>query len=229
MFNWIYHNAYILALALSGLSSVVLLVIRHKQYRLPAWKAALLGLVFAAFAFLGAKLHFMLENPGDTGGMLLYGGYLMVVIAIPLISRFFSLGKTESLDACTPCGAAMVGFVRFGCYLAGCCGGCYTTVGGRVFQWPTQLMECLWDFVVLGILLQMEQKEHKTGSLYAWFFILYCPARFLLEFLRDTPKDWLGLSHGHWYSLIGLAFGLLALFYANYPTEVKYGTKKKHK
>ena len=228
MFNWIYHNAYSVLLLFGGISVIALMILRRQRYSLSVWKAGILGLALMIFAVVGAKLLYILESKGDTTGMSLFGAVFLVLFCIPLISRFFSLSGNEALDACAPCGASVIGFVRFGCYLAGCCGGWYTTIAGRVFQWPTQLIESLCDFAILGLLLQMEQKEHKKGSLYAWFLILYCASRFLIEFLRDTPKDWLGMSHGQWFALIGIALGLGVLFYAYCLMEVKYDAKTKN-
>ena len=35
--------------------------------------------------------------------------------------------------------------------------------------------------------------------------------RFVIEFLRDTPKDWLKLSHGQWFSIIAVIAGIVWL------------------
>jgi len=216
-------------LGLGGASAIALIVLRRQQYNLSVWQASALGLVLMLCAIVGAKLLYILENQGDTTGMSLFGAVFSVLLCVPLAGKLFSLKGSETLDACAPCGASIIGFVRFGCYLDGCCGGNFTTIGGKVIQWPTQLMESLCDFAILGFLLQAEKKEHPQGSLYAWFLIMYCTSRFLIEFLRDTPKDWFTLSHGQWFSLIGFALGMVVLLYANRPKEVKNGTNKNRK
>ena len=34
--------------------------------------------------------------------------------------------------------------------------------------------------------------------------LTYGVLRFFVEFLRDTPKDWVTLSHGQWFSLAAI-------------------------
>ena len=103
----------------------------------------------------------------------------------------------------------MIGVMRFGCFLNGCCGGIQAKIFGQRFQWPTQALESIGDFVILLWLLNLEENKETEGKLYPRFLLTYGILRFIIEFLRDTPKDWLYLSHGQWFSLIAVGIALL--------------------
>ena len=104
----------------------------------------------------------------------------------------------------------MLGTIRIGCFLEGCCGGVVCTLGNNSFKWPTQIMEAFLDFGILVWLLIIESRSDKRrGLLYPRFMISYGLVRFIIEFFRDTPKDWLGLSHGHWFSIVSFVAGLV--------------------
>lgn len=229
MLSWLYINSYNVLLALGGVSVIVLMILRRSMYQLAVWKAAILGLSLLLCAVAGAKLLYIIESGGDTDGMSLFGAVYLVLLCMPVVGRFFSLNGSQTLDACAPCGASVIGFVRFGCYLSDCCGGRYVNIGSLFFRWPTQIMESFCDFFILGLLLQMEKKSHRTGSLYAWFLILYCFFRFVIEFLRDTSRDWLFLSHGHWFSIVGFLMGVGVLVYTHRQKEKTHEKSKKNK
>ena len=77
--------------------------------------------------------------------------------------------------------------------------------------WPTQLMEGFCDMAILTFLLLGESRNFAKGKGYSIFLISYGTIRFMLEFVRDTSKDWLGLSHGQWFSIVGIGVALLML------------------
>ena len=229
MITWLYANSYNVLLGLGGIAVIILMIMRRSQYRLAIWQAGVLGLSLLLCAVAGAKLLYIIESGGETAGMSLFGAVYLVLLCMPLIGRIFSLKGAQALDACAPCGALIIGVVRFGCYLSGCCGGKFANLGSWVFQWPTQIMESFCDFLILALLLQMEKKKHRPGSLYAWFLILYCLIRFMIEFLRNTPKDWIFLSHGQWFAMIGFTMGLVVLICTHFHKEERYEKHKKDK
>ena len=77
--------------------------------------------------------------------------------------------------------------------------------------WPTQLMDGFGDMAILVFLLIAEARGFAKNKGYSLFLISYGIIRFFLEFVRDTPKDWLGLSHGQWFSMAGIGIALLML------------------
>lgn len=206
-------------MALGAASMAVLMLYRRGRFGLTPVRALLFALILLVCGLTGTKLLYLAENWRETlehgvslGGQSFFGAVLLVPLLMPLAGRAFRLSPHSTLDACAPCVSAILAFTRFGCFLNGCCGGIAASLGSLSFRWPTQLMESLWDMCIVLFLLDREERGISSGSLYPLFLLLYCPARFLLEFLRDTPKDWLRLSHGQWFAAVSAVVGGLALY-----------------
>ena len=82
---------------------------------------------------------------------------------------------------------------------------------GESFQPPTQIIDGAWDFFLMGLLLYLNLDGKREGAAYPAFMIGYGVMRFLVEFLRDTEKNWLYLSNGQWFSLIAIVIGVLSI------------------
>ena len=189
---------------------LVLMVLRRDRYSLSVIHAFLYTLLLLITGIAGAKLLFFFESSLTSfSGMSFFGAVYLVLLVMPLVGLAFKLNPADSLDACSPCVAAIVGFQRFGCFCAGCCGG--IPIGDSSRLWPTQLMEGFGDMAILCFLLQMETKDSNRGRGYPSFLISYGIMRFVIEFVRDTPKDWVGLSHGQWFSIAAVGIALLMI------------------
>lgn len=189
---------------------LVLMIVRRKRYSLSVVKCILYTLLLLITGIAGAKLLFFFESGLKSfSGMSFFGAVYLVLLLMPLVGFAFKLKPADSLDACAPCVAAIVGFQRFGCFCAGCCGG--ISIGASGMVWPTQLMEGFGDMAILCFLLTMEGKKLNRGRGYPSFLIIYGMMRFVIEFVRDTSKDWLGLSHGQWFSIAGIGIALLMI------------------
>ena len=191
---------------------LVLTLWRRKHYGLSVFSAVCFPLLLLICGVSGAKLLYFIESGfASFSGMSFFGAVYLVMLAMPLAGRLFHLNPGQTLDACAPCVASIIGFMRFGCFCAGCCGGIMCTVGSLTFRWPTQLMEGFGDMVILALLIHMEQEEQKQGRLYPAFLAFYGMMRFFIELLRDTPKDMLGFSEGQWLALLAALLGALWL------------------
>ena len=126
-----------------------------------------------------------------------------------LVGKLLGLSSRDSLDNSAICILAMLGTIRLGCFLNGCCGGRVFSIGDFYFTFPTQLMECIVDFAILYLLLKWEKEGVAHGFIYPRFLLFYGSVRFLLEFLRNTPKDWLYFSHAQWFSAAAILIGVL--------------------
>ena len=186
---------------------------RRTLFSLNFWQcggfSALLTLVGVAGAML---LHF-LEN-GSFGGVSFYGSVFLIPILMPLAGLLFRLKPSQSMDICGPCVAIMIGCMRVNCFLSGCCGGWEMCIGEICFAWPTQVIDSFGDFAIMAGLLRIEKNRPQSGLLYPMFMVLYSIMRFILEFLRDTQKDWLYLSHGQWFALLAILVGTIWLWIA---------------
>ena len=126
---------------------------------------------------------------------------------MPLVGYLFRLRPNQILDICAPCVAVMIACLRVNCFVSGCCGGWEVCLGTLRFAWPTQIIDSLWDLLIMERMMTREQTVPSNGKLYPMFMVMYSLMRFFLEFLRDTPKNWLMLSHGQWFSLAALIVG----------------------
>ena len=213
-------------LAVGAISMLVLTVWRRKEYGLPLASAIIFPLLLLICGVSGAKLLYFLESGlSSFGGMSFFGAVYLVLLVMPLIGLFFRLKPLQTLDICAPCVASIIGFMRFGCFCARCCGGTLTPFG---FHWPTQLLEGFGDMLILAYLLSCEQRGDKRGQLYPLFLLNYGTIRFAIEFLRDTQKNMFGLSEGQWLALIGMAIGAIFLITNNrYNYKHKGNTQSK--
>ncbi|MDO4314222.1 MAG: prolipoprotein diacylglyceryl transferase [Oscillospiraceae bacterium] len=213
-------STYWLMFAMGVCAMGVLMVRRRKQYDLSVPKALLFTLLVTVFGVTGTKLLYILESwPKFTedgltlGGQSFFGAVFLVPALMAVFGRLFALTPGRALDACAPCGAVIVACMRFGCFMNGCCGGWEMTLGNFRFLWPTQAIESMGDFVILGLLLRMEERGTYPGRRYAVFLAAYGVLRFFVEFLRDTAKDWLYLSHGQWFAILGCLIGGASLWW----------------
>lgn len=207
-------STYWLMFAVGVVMMAVLAVSRRARYKLKIWQALLFTLFLTVCGLAGTKILYILESWPDflekgltLGGLSFFGAVYLIPLLMWLPGRLFSMNYGQSLDCCAPCLAVMVAFMRIGCFLNGCCGGWEVTLGGLRFAWPTQIMEGIGDFIILSVLLQMEEERRYPGKRYGAFLVGYGILRFFLEFLRDTQKDWLHMSHGQWFALAAVLLG----------------------
>ena len=205
-------HTYWLTLGIGTLGMLYCILRRRDRFALPRIKSVLITAILTAVGVAGAMLLFVLENGLPAGGFSFFGSVFLIPLLMPLAGRLFRLTCAQTLDICAPCVAVMIGCMRFGCFLCGCCGGWEVCIGELCFAWPTQAVESIGDFVILGLLLKWGEADRYTSHLYPMFMLLYGVMRFYIEFFRDTPKDWLYLSHGQWFSLIAIVVGALWVF-----------------
>ena len=211
-------SCYYLAMVLGYVFMVVLMMLkyRRKMYGLGPVKAVLFATLVLILGITGCKILFVLENikwvasHGFTfGGFSFYGAVMFIPLVMPLFSKPFKLDVRSVLDSSAICIVAMLGTIRIGCYCNGCCGGRVLGSGENLFVLPTQLIECAIDFLILAALLYFEKKGEYKGRLYPIFLLSYGTARFFIEFVRNTSKDWLYLSHAQWFSIAAVIAGVV--------------------
>lgn len=211
-------STYYLMMLAGFLAMGYLMLHRKDYYKLSTSKACLFTVLLMLSGLLGCKLLYVLENLQDVaqngltlGGFSFFGAVFGIPLLMGMCGHLFGLGVKQSLDASAPCVAAMVGTIRFGCVLNGCCGGWNMKIGTISFYWPTQALESIGDFIILFWLLALEEKKKRSGELYLLFMLSYGAIRFWIEFLRDTPKDWLFFSHGQWFSAAAVFISIAAM------------------
>ncbi|MCC8163617.1 MAG: prolipoprotein diacylglyceryl transferase [Lachnospiraceae bacterium] len=212
-------STYWLMFAVGVVAMCALACGSRKRYGVKIWQAVIYTLLLAVCGLAGTKILYILENWQDflkngftLGGLSFFGAVYLIPLLMWLPGRLFSLNYEQSMDLCAPCVALILACMRIGCFLNGCCGGREILVSGRTIQPPTQLIEMVWDLAIMLFLLYGKPAK-RQGSRYPLFMLCYGTVRFLLEFLRDTEKDWLYLSHGQWFSIVAIIMGLIWLFH----------------
>lgn len=200
--------SYYILLSLGTAGMFACLCARRKRFSLNVAQAAVFTLLLTLVGVAGAMLLYWLET-GEFGGVSFFGSLFLIPLLMPLVGLLFWLKPGQTLDICGPCVAVMIGCMRFNCVLNGCCGGWQVCLGNLCFSWPTQALDSIGDFAILIWLLQLEKRGEKQNLLYPLLLIAYSVMRFLLEFLRDTAKDWLCMSHGQWFALVAIALSVL--------------------
>lgn len=92
---------------------------------------------------------------------------------------------------------------RIGCLHAGCCGGITCFFG----KWPAVPVEIGFQVIAILILSQMRKRSIFPGQHFHLYLIAYGLFRFLHEFMRATPKPFIGLSG---YQIIALLLVIAA-------------------
>lgn len=165
-------------------------------------------------AFLGAKLSFLfaegwlhIHDPnrwqiwlsGKSVMGALPGGWIGVEVAKRMLGYTRITGDRFAMLLPVP---LILG--RVGCLSAGCCGGVICSFG----RWPAVPVEIALQCAAMASLFIMRRRNWQSGQHFHLYLIGYGLFRFAHEFLRATPKPFLGLSG---YQLIALATAFAAL------------------
>ena len=199
-------------MAIIGLGAVAMflsMLLRKKQFsKVAIWKMALLTVWLTITGVLGTMILAYIEL-GEFGGTSFYGAVFLVPILI-LPAMLMRITYKDILNLCAPAECAMLLVMRFDCLDKGCCFGRY--LPALEFQFPSQIAEMVVAITIMITLIQMHRKDRKV-QLYPWYMILYGVCRFILQGFRYGGTDpWvLGLSQGHFWSLIAVMIGTVWL------------------
>jgi phosphatidylglycerol:prolipoprotein diacylglycerol transferase len=172
---------------------------------------------------LGANLTqwVVTGGPGKTVLGAVAGGYL----AVSLAKRGMGLRRpTGDLFAFALCAGEAVG--RWGCYFGGCCYGRPAHIPWAVWQhgaWrhPTQIYLSLAALAILLVLLRYERAHPPENAIFFLQGMLYCAARFVIEFWREGTPVAAGLTAAQWACAVGLLFFAVRLRGLLLPAAVK--------
>ena len=164
--------------------------------------AALIG------GLIGAHIAQWIAAGSDGKSVLgaLAGGYVAAIV----YKRTLGVRRpTGDLFAVALSAGEAVG--RWGCYFAGCCYGKPTHEPWALWShgaWrhPTQIYLSAANALILVILLVCDRKRPPENTLFYLQGVLYCAARFTIEFFRAGDTAALGLTAAQWACLAGFAF-----------------------
>jgi phosphatidylglycerol:prolipoprotein diacylglycerol transferase len=183
--------------------------------------------------FLGARLLFVLSNPQFfledpwqilavfKGGLSFWGGLLGGMVAVVIIARRYHYPAMQFLDLAAPATAvgAAIGYV--GAFFGGSSYGAVTSLSWGITmvglpgkRQPSQLLEALFEVVILVVLLRLRRAQPFSGFLALSYLSVYSGGRFVFEILRgDRTEMWGPLSQAQVVSMIvfAVSFGLIYL------------------
>ena len=158
---------------------------------------------------VGANLAQWLATGGQPGKTML-GGVAGGYLAVALYKRRLGVTRpTGDLFAVALCAGEAVG--RWGCFFGPCCFGRVTEVPWAVWQMgaprhPTQIYLSVVCVLLLVALWRFARSHPPENGLFFLHGALYCAARFVVEFFRETQPAAAGLSTAQWACLAGFAF-----------------------
>lgn len=177
--------------------------------------------------------HQLITHPASyfavwDGGMSFHGGLLGVILALWLYGLKLKRPFWEMGDFVAPLVPIGLALGRIGNFINGELWGRVSHVpwamvfpsGGPLPRHPSQLYECLFEGIVLFIVLWwFSVKPRPSGSVSALFLILYGVFRFCIEFVRN-PDPQLGfvafgwMTRGQELSIPMVLFGIGLFWYA---------------
>lgn len=170
-------------------------------------------------AFMGAKLAYLIAEgwldvgkpnlwlrwatgKSVLGGLL--GGYAGVEWTKHLVGHKQSTGDAFALIM--PVGLFLG---RLGCLMHGCCQG---RLGVTGLRWPAPQVEAGFQVLMLIVILVLYRRGLLRDRLFFLYLLSYGLFRFAHEFMRDTPKIWLGLSGYQGLALVMATLGACQLW-----------------
>ncbi len=160
---------------------------------------------------------------GGEAGKTVLGGIAGGYLSVLLYKRRLGLRRpTGDLFAVAVSAGEAVG--RWGCFFGGCCYGKACAVPWAVHQhgaWrhPTQLYLSGANALILVALWRFDKARPPENGLFYLQGVLYCAARFLIEFFREGPPPVWGLTGAQWACLAGFAFFSVRLARLMYPAR----------
>lgn len=177
-------------------------------------------------AFLGAKLIVLLEDPAFTlrywrepafwaGGKSIVGALLGGLVGVELAKKLEGVRESTGDAFVLPlCVGLAVG--RVGCFLSGLEDDTYGTL--TALPWgidlgdgprhPTPLYEIAFALGFAAALPAIRRRQVEAGDSFRLFMVAYFAFRFVEEFVRVSPRPYLGLTVYQVACALGLAYYL---------------------
>ncbi|MFO7607608.1 MAG: prolipoprotein diacylglyceryl transferase [Candidatus Krumholzibacteriia bacterium] len=232
-----------LMLAISFALGMWLSVRRARPYGIRSETVLDLVFIVLVSSLVGVRLFYVLTHLGSfdpwyrvfaiwDGGLTLYGGILLAIVAVWWQARRRGVPFLVIADIFAPGVMLGIGITRIGCFLAGCCYGQPCAGGaclhfppgspawirfGEVGVQPSQLYSSAGGFAVFALLLLLERWRPVRGATFGRFLVLYGIMRFLVDFTRYYEPEQivaLGWTNNQWISVAMVAAGAAVLWRA---------------
>lgn len=192
-----------------------------------------LGIVIGSrlFEVLFWEPGYYFSNPSKIiaiweGGLAFHGGLFGAILAIYWFSKKKKISLAKLADILVIPAVFGLALGRIANFINGELWGTITNVswcvkfpGVEGCRHPVQIYGAIKRFIVLGILLLINKKEHKDGFL-AWNMILFLGVgRFIVDFVREDARFIL-LSTGQYFSILMVIISVIVIL-KFYKTDLK--------
>jgi len=164
------------------------------------------------FGTIGSKIPLLFESADVAKwffGKSIVGGLIGGMFGVVFIKRLLKI-KLKLGNVIAPAVALGLTVGRLGCLFNGCCYGKISSwgvdFGDGYLRLPTQLFEALFNFIAFLILHYYKNKVKTPGILFKLYLFSYFVFRFLIEFIRENPIIWLGMSIYQIICLLGILY-----------------------
>ncbi|MDL2235805.1 prolipoprotein diacylglyceryl transferase [Christensenellaceae bacterium OttesenSCG-928-L17] len=170
------------------------------------------------FGMIGSKIPLLFEGRSWEQillGKSIIGGLIGGAFGVILIKKLFNI-KQKLGNVIAPSIALGMAVGRIGCFLNGCCYGIVANWGvdfsdGHL-RIPTQLFEIAFHSIAFGILVYLQPKASRPGILFKSYLLAYFIFRFAIEFIRDNPTVWLGMSIYQIICILGIIYLIIIIW-----------------
>jgi len=167
------------------------------------------GLIFGV---IGSKIPLLIEGADIATvifGKSILGGLIGGMLGVMLIKRILKI-KTKMGNIIAPSVALGMSIGRLGCFFNGCCFGKPSSwgvdFGDGLLRYPTQLFEVGFHLTAFFLLHNLKFKVKKPGILFKYYVLSYFVFRFFIEFIRENPVYYFGLTLYQLICIAGIIF-----------------------
>jgi len=173
------------------------------------------------------------------------GAIAAIAVFFMFFARMHHLKTLRITDICAQWTPLVQAFTRIGCFIAGCCNGCPTSLPWAVTYThpdslampmhtpvhPTQLYSAAMLLIIWALLQWIGRPSHKIapGTLTLLYFLCAFTERFVLDFWRaDASVAGHALTFMQWVALAGIC-GVVSVFVIlkiYYKIQIENNNKK---
>jgi prolipoprotein diacylglyceryltransferase len=217
-------------------AQMVFLIFYRKKYRITFLQSILTVVLVYPAAYFWMLVLTWIENGFQNWGA---NNIVRMYVYAPLIciaaAKLLKIPSGKMIDYLAPSMALQQVIGHSVCPFAGCCHGYECSWGiwnptTDTYVFPNQWLECMVALIIVLYLLHLAKKGNYvgTGKVYAMFLLTFGGTRFLLEFLRDNDKLFLGISNLALHALFMVLVGTVWLMVL-YEKDTQQALKKHRK
>ena len=215
---------------------IVLLLFQCKHYQISRVKAiSATVLIFVSAIYFAQVLAWMESGFKYWGSINIVRVLVYFPIICAVVAKLMKMHSIGILTLLTPNVALQQAVGHIGCVFPGCCRG-YPCDWGiwnprtDLYHFPLQWLECIVAFAIMLFIMSYQKKNNYAlnGKAYPLFLLLFGSTRFLLEFLRDDRKLFLGMSNLSLHALLMVLVGTVWLMVLDEISQQTLKNKHRH-